>query len=150
MMNNFFKVLLISSFALCTPKILADTHLCPTLSAISKIINNKDYLYIGCYGHDGFGGVKLICYAAVNFFDEFETNETWVFHFDVENVSNKDEAWDLFQHYLNTQPDITRVASDSTITIDDSILDRGRWVCRYPYEYVGTHFLNVFAVAKAP
>jgi hypothetical protein len=149
-MNNLFKAMLISSFVLFATNIFADTHQCPRLSAIKNIINNKDYLSIGYHTYDGFGGVKSNGYAGVNFFDEFETNETWVFHFDVENVENKDEAWNLFQHYLDTQPDIARVATDSKSCIDSSHLDSGRWICHYPYEGVGTRFITVFAVAKAP
>lgn len=146
----------ISALFLCSFKMYAGTHTCPSLSAIKQKINDKNLVKFEYSKHGHFGGPDTLdSKGVINFFDSFDTNETWVFHFDVSHVWDRDKLWDLFQNYLSSQPDISRIAKDADDGyIDDSRLTEGRWVCRYTSGFadfgMGTYSYNVFAVAKAP
>ncbi len=155
-MKNLHHTALIFALFFFTVQTFANVHICPSISAIKQKITDKNLISFKYTKHDHFGGgTSTYSNGVINYFDAFDTNETWVFHFDVD-ATKRDEVWNLFQNYLDAQPDVIRIAKDKDSgNIDDEILIDGRWVCRYTWEPLdfgtgGARWFNVFAILKAP
>jgi hypothetical protein len=140
-----------------TSDLSENKHPCPSMSSIKKKITDKNLVEFKQSPQDHFGGPPGVTSdGMINFFDSFDTNDTWIFHFEVDDIWDKGVLWDLFQNYLTSYPDKTRMAKNTDYDgyINYDIVNDGRMVCRYSFDELnfgmGDHFYNVFAVLKAP
>jgi hypothetical protein len=102
-----------------TPPI--DPPICPTPTEIKRRLNDKDQMRIEYYPPNPFLGGGGYYYGIIEISDNFNTDKSWFFRFDVRKVIGLDDAWDLFEKYIDSLSDESRKSEAKDYY----------WICKY-------------------
>jgi len=114
----------------------ANIHTCPSPMEIQKRITDKSVLN----RHSTPGFNTHYDTAILNVFDSYDTTETWMFHFEVNFLVKSDDAWNIFQTYMNDLPNLTQIAHEEGPV----------WKCSYSSPIDGVETYRVYAILKKP
>lgn len=85
-------------------------HLCPTAAALKQRLKDKNVMTYEF--SPSKMGVPYFYYGKVQLTDNFNTNDQWYYELRIIPVTSEDEAWTLFQNYLNSLPEGVQEARD--------------------------------------
>lgn len=114
-------------------------HICPSIRAIRERVNDKSIVQLAELRNGDLSlGTHTIGY--LRYFSDYGTEETWILYFEAPWRHTVEGTWEEFQAYLNSLPEIERIAEDSQ--------ELDMWQCKYPHTGEDHGYAYATAVLK--